>query len=85
MEHNAADKVWNDTKSCVQHKGLHHYKYLGVFGAFVHVLSVPVQLQNKHEDVYRCLETFLKVKECLDDTITCHPKYRLFQKRELVL
>jgi hypothetical protein len=36
--------------------------YLGVFGAFVHVISVRLQQQNEHEEVYGWWGKFLKTK-----------------------
>lgn len=60
MEYNVADKVGIDTISCVRHlktciailRALPFLKWqcLGVFGVFVHVLSVPLQLLNEHEE-----------------------------------
>jgi hypothetical protein len=36
--------------------------YLGVFEGFVHVLSVTLQLQNKHDVVYHQWGKFVKTK-----------------------
>lgn len=56
---------------CTTSKDLKHYTEsivvskrtnLGVFGAFVNVLAVPMQLQNEHEEVYRWWVQFLKIK-----------------------